>query len=43
MGLRLWRVGLRLSFVPARELPPRPLMVAVVGVNVARDAIGLEA
>lgn len=35
----MWREGLRLSLVPVRELPLRPLMVVVVGVKVARDAI----
>lgn len=41
MGLRVWREGLRLSLVPVRELPLRPLMVVVVvvGAKVARDAI----
>lgn len=39
VGLRVWREGLRLSLVPVRELPLRPLMVVVVGVKVARDAI----
>ena len=40
VGLKLVREGLKVSLVPARELPPRPLMVVVAaGAQVVRDAI----